>query len=124
MICSMQILLYCFTTRRSSDLEIPIKFDIEDFEKYETIQDVRISIVYCIDLSSTMRYSTLYGDLSRIEAAKRALWSLYILHKKYFPSDIINILGFGALATKIDPLDIPYLQTYTPGVEDLPNPHY
>ena len=55
-------------------LKYRIKFDIEDFEEYETIQDVRVSIVYCIDLSSTMRYSTMYGDLSRIEAAKRALW--------------------------------------------------
>src|ERR687897_1423499 len=62
--------------RENGKVEIPLKLDIEDFEEYETIQDVRISIVYCIDLSSTMRYSTLYGDLSRIEAAKRALWSL------------------------------------------------
>ncbi|MGZ8891215.1 MAG: hypothetical protein ACXW0J_07425, partial [Nitrososphaeraceae archaeon] len=59
--------------RKNGKVEIPIKFDVEDFEEYETIQDVRVSIVYCIDLSSTMRYSTLYGDLSRIEAAKRAL---------------------------------------------------
>ena len=107
--------------RENGKVEIPIKMDIEDFEEYETIQDVRVSIVYCIDLSSTMRYSTLYGDLSRIEAAKRALWSLYILHKKYFPSDIINMIGFGALASKINPLDIPYLKTFEPGVDFL---HY
>src|SRR5215207_5048000 len=107
--------------RENGKVEIPIKLDIEDFEEYETIQEVRISIVYCIDLSSTMRYSTLYGDLSRIETAKRALWSLYILHKKYFPSDIINIIGFGALASKIDPQDIPYLKTFEPGVDFL---HY
>jgi len=102
-------------------LEIPIKFDIEDFEEYETLQDVRVSIVYCIDLSSTMRYSTMYGDLSRIEAAKRALWSLYLLHKKYFPSDVINLVGFGALASKIHPQDIPYLKTFEPGMDFL---HY
>ena len=107
--------------KKNGKIEIPIKFDIEDFEEYETLQDVRVSIVYCIDLSSTMRYSTMYGDLSRIEAAKRALWSLYLLHKKYFPSDIINIIGFGALASKIDPLDIPYLKTFEPGVDFL---HY
>ena len=107
--------------RENGKVEIPIKLDIEDFEEYETIQDVRVSIVYCIDLSSTMRYSTLYGDLSRIEAAKRALWSLYILHKKYFPSDIIYMIGFGALASKINPLDIPYLKTFEPGVDFL---HY
>jgi uncharacterized protein with von Willebrand factor type A (vWA) domain len=107
--------------RKNEKVEIPIKFDVEDFEEYETIQDVRVSIVYCIDLSSTMRYATLYGDLSRIEAAKRALWSLYILHKKYFPSDIINMVGFGALASKINPQDIPYLKTFEPGVDFL---HY
>ena len=107
--------------KKNGKIEIPIKFDIEDFEQYETIQDVRVSIVYCIDLSSTMRYSTMYGDLSRIEAAKRALWSLYLLHKKYFPSDIINLVGFGALASKIDPQDIPYLKTFEPGVDFL---HY
>ncbi|HVP82530.1 MAG TPA: VWA domain-containing protein [Nitrososphaeraceae archaeon] len=107
--------------RKNGKVEIPIKMDVEDFEEYETIEDVRVSIVYCIDLSSTMRYSTLYGDLSRIEAAKRALWSLYILNKKYFPSDIINMVGFGALASKINPLDIPYLKTFEPGVDFL---HY
>ena len=107
--------------RKNGRVEIPIKFEVEDFEEYETIQDVRVSIVYCIDLSSTMRYATLYGDLSRIEAAKRALWSLYILHKKYFPSDIINMVGFGALASKINPQDIPYLKTFEPGVDFL---HY
>jgi uncharacterized protein with von Willebrand factor type A (vWA) domain len=107
--------------RKNGKVEIPIQFDVEDFEEYETIQDVRVSIVYCIDLSSTMRYATLYGELSRIEAAKRALWSLYILHKKYFPSDIINMVGFGALASKINPQDIPYLKTFEPGVDFL---HY
>jgi len=107
--------------RKNGKVEIPIKMDVEDFEEYETIEDVRVSIVYCIDLSSTMRYSTLYGDLSRIEAAKRALWSLYILNKKYFPSDIINMVGFGALASKINPQDIPYLKTFEPGVDFL---HY
>jgi uncharacterized protein with von Willebrand factor type A (vWA) domain len=107
--------------RNNGKIELPIKFDIEDFEEYETIHDVRVSIVYCIDLSSTMRYSTMYGDLSRIEAAKRALWSLYILHKKYFPSDIINLVGFGALASKINPQDIPYLKTFEPSVDFL---HY
>jgi uncharacterized protein with von Willebrand factor type A (vWA) domain len=107
--------------RKNGKVEIPIKMDVEDFEEYETIEDVRVSIVYCIDLSSTMRYSTLYGDLSRIEAAKRALWSLYILNKKYFPSDIINMVGFGALASKINPPDIPYLKTFEPGVDFL---HY
>jgi uncharacterized protein with von Willebrand factor type A (vWA) domain len=107
--------------KKNGKIEIPIKFDIEDFEEYETLQDVRVSIVYCIDLSSTMRYSTMYGDLSRIEAAKRALWSLYLLHKKYFPSDTINLVGFGALASKIYPQDIPYLKTFEPGIDFL---HY
>ena len=42
----------------------------EDLEEYETLHDVRASVVYCIDLSSTMKYSRMFGDLSRIEASK------------------------------------------------------
>ena len=34
--------------KKNGKIEIPIKFDIEDFEQYETIRDVRVSIVYCI----------------------------------------------------------------------------
>ena len=45
-----------------------LQIDVDDFEEYETIQDVRVAVVYCIDLSSTMRYSSMYGDMSRIEA--------------------------------------------------------
>lgn len=102
-------------------IKIPLELKIEDFEEYETMRDVRVAVVYCIDLSSTMRYSTLYGNLSRIEAAKKALWTLYLLNRKYFPSDIIDIIGFGALASKIKPLDIPYLKTFEPGTDFL---HY
>lgn len=93
-------------------INFPIKLDIEDFEEYETTQEVRTSIVYCIDLSSTMRYSKMYAELNRIEAAKRALWSLYILNKKFFPSDSIYVVGFGSLASKINPIDIPFLITF------------
>ena len=102
-------------------LEIPFDFHIEDFEEYETVQDLSMAVVYCIDLSSTMRYSTMFGDLSRIEAAKRALWSLYILNRKSFPSDSVYIVGFGALASKVAPQDIPYLKTFEPGSDFL---HY
>ena len=63
----------------------------------------------------------MYGDMSRIEAAKRALWSLYLLNQKYFPSDSIYIIGFGALASKVSPYDIPYLKTFEPGTDFL---HY
>lgn len=102
-------------------LKLPLQIDVDDFEEYETMQDVRVAVVYCIDLSSTMRYSSMYGDMSRIEAAKRALWSLYLLNHKFFPSDSVYIVGFGALASKVAPQDIPYLKTFEPGSDFL---HY
>jgi uncharacterized protein with von Willebrand factor type A (vWA) domain len=107
--------------KNPGEMKIPLEIDVEDLEQYETMQDVRVSVVYCIDLSSTMRYSSMFGDMSRIEAAKRALWSLYLLNKKYFPSDSIYIVGFGALASKVAPQDIPYLKTFEPGSDFL---HY
>ena len=103
------------------NLNLPLQIDVDDFEEYETMQDVRVAVVYCIDLSSTMRYSSMYGDMSRIEAAKRALWSLYLLNHKFFPSDSVYIVGFGALASKVAPHDIPYLKTFEPGSDFL---HY
>ncbi len=109
------------TVKGGRKLQVPLDIDPEDFEEYETMQDVRVAIVYCIDLSSTMRYSSMYGDMSRIEAAKKALWSLYLLNRKFFPSDSIYIVGFGALASKVLPYDIPYLKTFEPGSDFL---HY
>ncbi len=102
-------------------IKIPLAINIEDLEEYETMLDVRVAVVYCIDLSSTMRYSSMFGDMSRIEAAKRALWSLFLLNRKYFPSDSIYIVGFGALASKVAAQDIPYLKTFEPGSDFL---HY
>src|ERR1051325_341737 len=107
--------------KKTTQIEIPLKIDIDDLEEYETMQDVRVALVYCIDLSSTMRYSSMFGDMSRIEAAKRALWSLFLLNRKYFPSDSIYIVGFGALASKVAAQDIPYLKTFEPGSDFL---HY
>jgi len=109
------------TVKDGGNLKLPLQIDVEDFEEYETMQDVRVAVVYCIDLSSTMRYSSMYGDMSRIEAAKRALWSLYLLNRTYFPSDSVYIVGFGALASKVAPQDIPYLKTFEPGSDFL---HY
>lgn len=108
-------------SKEGGELKLPLQIDVEDFEEYETMQDVRVAVVYCIDLSSTMRYSSMYGDMSRIEAAKRALWSLYLLNRKFFPSDSVYIVGFGALASKVLPNDIPYLKTFEPGSDFL---HY
>lgn len=99
-----------------SSIQLPIDLQLGDLEVYETKRDVSIAVVYCIDLSSTMRYSTMFGDMSRIEAAKKALWSLYLLNQKFFPSDSIHIVGFGALASKVSPYDIPYLKTFESGV--------
>ncbi|MFQ5920818.1 MAG: VWA domain-containing protein, partial [Nitrososphaerales archaeon] len=109
------------TVKESGGVRFPLEIKIEDFEEFETIEDVRVAIVYCIDLSSTMRYSSMMGDISRIEAAKRALWSLYVLNSKFFPTDTVYIVGFGALASKVLPQDIPYLKTFEPGHDFL---HY
>jgi uncharacterized protein with von Willebrand factor type A (vWA) domain len=109
------------TAKDGGTLKLPLQIDVDDFEEYETMQDVRVAVVYCIDLSSTMRYSSMYGDMSRIEAAKRALWSLYLLNRNFFPSDSIYIVGFGALASRVAPHDIPYLKTFEPGSDFL---HY
>lgn len=107
--------------KNNPQIKIPLDIEVNDLEEYETLQDVRVAVVYCIDLSSTMRYSSMFGDMSRIEAAKRALWSLFILNRKFFPSDSISIVGFGALASKVSPKDIPYLKTFEPGSDFL---HY
>ena len=107
--------------KNSNTIKFPLNIDVDDFEEYETNQDVRLAITYCIDLSSTMRYSSGLGDVTRIEAAKRALWSLYVLNRKFFPTDSIYIVGFGALASKVLPQDIPYLKTFEPGNDFL---HY
>ncbi|MFQ5969588.1 MAG: VWA domain-containing protein [Nitrososphaerales archaeon] len=107
--------------KRSGEVEFPLDIEIDDFEEYETMQEVRVAIAYCIDLSSTMRYSSMFGEMSRIEAAKRALWSLYVLNRRFFPTDMIYVIGFGALASKVLPPDIPYLKTFEPGHDFL---HY
>jgi uncharacterized protein with von Willebrand factor type A (vWA) domain len=107
--------------KHSSNIEFPLDIEIDDFEEYETMQEVRVAIAYCIDLSSTMRYSSMLGEMSRIEAAKRALWGLYVLNRKFFPTDTIYVVGFGALASKVLPQDIPYLKTFEPGHDFL---HY
>jgi len=111
-------LLNAIERRSGSKLpvQLPIEFQTDDLEIYETKKDVSIAIVYCIDLSSTMRYSTMFGDMSRIEAAKKALWSLFLLNQKFFTSDTIYVVGFGALASKVSPYDIPYLKTFESGV--------
>lgn len=107
--------------RPVTKLEFPLEISYEDIEVYDTLEEVRVSTVYCIDLSSTMKYASMFSELNRIEASKRALWSLYILSKKFFPMDIIHTIGFGSIATKIDSIDIPFLKTFEPNVDFL---HY
>ncbi|MDE1726206.1 MAG: VWA domain-containing protein [Thaumarchaeota archaeon] len=97
---------------KQSALEMPLQLEFEDFEKFETRDEAKVAVVYCIDLSSTMKYSLGSGEGSRIEAAKKALWALYVLNKKFFPNDSIYIIGFGSLASEIRQHDIPYLKTY------------
>lgn len=102
-------------------IEFPLDITYEDIEIYDTLEEIQVSTVYCIDLSSTMKYASMYSDLSRIEASKRALWSLYILNKKFFPLDIIHTIGFGSVATRIESIDIPFLKTFEPNADFL---HY
>ncbi|MGN6628947.1 MAG: VWA domain-containing protein [Candidatus Nitrosocosmicus sp.] len=109
------------TSPSFSSIEFPLDIDYEDLEIYDTTEEIQVATVYCIDLSSTMKYSSMYNDLSRIEAAKRALWSLYILNKRFFPLDTIFVLGFGSVASKISTFDIPFLKTFETNADFL---HY
>jgi uncharacterized protein with von Willebrand factor type A (vWA) domain len=97
---------------KGGSLRFPLEIEFDDFEKFETKEEVKVAVVYCIDLSSTMKYSLNSGEGTRIEAAKKALWALYVLNKKFFPNDSVYIIGFGSLASEINPHDIPYLKTY------------
>ena len=99
-------------SKTSQKIDFPLTMELDDFEEFETFEDVRVAVVYCIDLSSTMKYSIAKTGLSRIEAAKKALWSLYVFNKKFFPNDSISIVGFGSMASQIDPYDIPFLKTF------------
>ncbi len=99
-------------SKSNQKIDFPLKLEPEDLEEFETLDDVRVAVVYCIDLSSTMKYSINKKGRSRIEAAKQALWSLYLLNKKFFPNDSISIVGFASLASLVDPFDIPFLKTY------------
>ena len=92
--------------------EFPISIEADDFEEFETLEDVRVAVVYCIDLSSTMKYSLGKKGKSRIEAAKKALWSLYVLNRKFFPNDSVDIVGYGSMASVVNPPDIPFLRTF------------
>lgn len=96
----------------NQDISFPLNLQPEDLEVFETLDDVRVAVVYCIDLSSTMKYSTGKNGRSRIESAKKALWSLYLLNKKFFPNDAIFVVGFASMASLVDPFDIPFLKTY------------
>ena len=109
------------TQKEFGRIDIPLQLKTDDMEEHETLYDVRASVVYCIDLSSTMKYSRMFGDLSRIEAAKKALWSLVMLNQKYFPNDSIYVVGFGSLASHVKISDIPYLKTFDAGSDFL---HY
>jgi uncharacterized protein with von Willebrand factor type A (vWA) domain len=97
---------------KTGKAQFPISIETDDLEEFETIEDVRVAVVYCIDLSSTMKSILGKGGKSRIESAKKALWSLYALNKKYFPNDSIYVIGFASMASQVNPFDIPFLKTY------------
>ena len=98
--------------RRSGSLKIPLDIAPRDIEQYVTEADSRAAVVYCLDLSSTMR-TRLRDGMSRMEAAKRSLWSLYTLNSRYYPGDSIRIVGFASMASAVRPGDVPYLETFT-----------
>ncbi|MEM4391275.1 MAG: VWA domain-containing protein [Candidatus Nitrosotenuis sp.] len=108
-------------TKEGRSLAFPLAVDVDDFEQHETVEDVKASVVYCIDLSSTMKSSIADSGMSRIEAAKKALWALYILNHRFFPNDSVHIVGFASMASVVKPLDIPFLKTYDANDEFL---HY
>src|SRR5574337_3169 len=97
---------------QNKPIQFPLELEFDDFEKFETKEETKVAVVYCIDLSSTMKYSLNSGEGTRIEAAKKALWALYVLNKKFFPNDSVYVIGFGSLASLILPSDIPFLKTY------------
>ena len=102
----------------------PFPLDIApgDIEEAEPAREAGAAIVYCIDLSSTMKYR-LGGPAgpSRIEAAKRALWALHTLARRRFPADSVSVVGFASLAARVRPEGIPRLRTFEAGDENL---HY
>lgn len=97
--------------RRTKKITVPINIQYQDVETYQMQAEARVSMVYCIDLSSTMR-AKLKDGASRMEAARRALWCLYELNRTYYPQDTIHIIGFASMATPVDARDIPYLRTF------------
>ena len=107
--------------RRGADA-FPIDIDPSDVEEAEAARDAGAAVVYCIDLSSTMKYRLGGpGGPSRIEAAKRALWALCALARRRFPADSVSIVAFASLAARVAPEDIPHLRTFEAGDENL---HY
>lgn len=99
-------------SKNNTSISFPLDMELDDFEQYESLEDVRVAVVYCIDLSSTMKTHLGQNGQSRIEAAKKALWGLYVLNRKFFPNDSIFIVGFASLASVVNPFDIPFLKTY------------
>lgn len=99
------------TVRRERSTSFPLRIIPEDMEQYETYASAKTAVVYCIDLSSTMR-TKMQGGHSRIRAAKKALWGLYGANTKYFAHDVVHVIGFASMAARVDPYDIPFLRTY------------
>ena len=97
--------------QRSKSLSVPMDIRHSDVRIHQMQAEAKVAISYCIDLSSTMR-ARLKDGASRMEAAKRALWCLYMLNRTHYPRDIIHVIGFASMATRIDVQDIPYLRTF------------
>ena len=41
--------------KKFSEVKFPILLNLDDFEEFETIEEAKVAVVYCIDLSSTMK---------------------------------------------------------------------
>lgn len=96
---------------RSGQVSVPVDIQYQDVETHQMQAEAKVAVAYCIDLSSTMR-TRLKDGASRMEAARRALWCLYELNHTHYPRDVIHIIGFASMASRIDARDIPYLQTF------------
>jgi len=65
------------------------RVEVEDLEEYETMQDIWIAFMHCNRFKLHNAIFFMFGDMTRIEAAKRALEPFFLLNRKnIFPDSI------------------------------------
>jgi uncharacterized protein with von Willebrand factor type A (vWA) domain len=75
----------------------PVQLIPDDFAVFRTEQTSRAATVICIDLSRSMLLRDCFL------AAKKVTLALHSLIKGQFPRDHLEIVGFGPIATALDP---------------------